>query len=123
MLRLPKALRQAQSPSHVRAATQEKTAAKRLGGDVTRGSGSGRVKADVRLKDLVRLECKTTKHKSFSVTSEIIEKVENAALGTNEIPVIEVELELGAQKVYVVPAWAMDLLLEALRGNGDEPAE
>lgn len=107
---LPK--RMQQSPSHERARHQEAEAAARIGGRTTKGSGSGNEKGDARAYKLVRVECKTTKHKSFRVTTDIIRKLEEAVAGADEIPVLEVELEL-KHRVYVVPAWAMELMLNA----------
>ncbi len=60
---------------------------------------------------VARIECKTTKNKSYRLTVEDIEKIENATFGNNEIPVMEIELELGKKKVLIVPTWAMDILL------------
>lgn len=116
-LRTPKRL-QGHTPSHARARMQEKAAAKRIGGTVTRGSGSGRVRGDVRLKGFVRLEAKTTKHRSFSVTDELIDKLEAAVFGVGEVPIMQIELGLGARKVLVMPDWALDLIVEALSARG-----
>ncbi len=109
-LRLPKRFNLV-SPSHARAKVMEKETAKRIGGRQTKGSGSSYEKGDVRIKGLVRIESKTTKNKSFSVNEEMIDKIENATNGSNEVPVIEIEILGGARRVYVVPAWAMDDLL------------
>lgn len=106
-LRLPKRLK-TMTPSHHRAKAQEKAAAKRMGARQVKGSGSGFEKGDVRLKGILRLEAKTTKHASFSVTEEMIDKVENACNGAGEVPVIEIEILGGQRRVYVVPAWAVD---------------
>jgi hypothetical protein len=85
---------------------------------LVRGSGSGNVKGDVRIEGKLRVECKTTKHSSFSVTTEMVRKLEQAVIGGNEIPVIEVELELGKCKVLVLPAWAWDFLMEKVSATG-----
>lgn len=108
---LPKRLQQ--SPSHERAKHQEQEAAGRIGGKTVKGSGSGNEKGDARAYKLARVECKTTKNKSFSVTTETIAKLEDAVAGADEVPVLEVELELGKHRVYVVPAWAMEMMLNA----------
>lgn len=39
----------------------------------------------------MRIEAKTTKHRSFSVTLDMIEQIEDAAVGAGEMPVIIVE--------------------------------
>lgn len=114
-LRVPKRL-MGQSPAHNRSKVQEREAAKRIGGRVTKGSGSGYEQADVRLRGVVRVECKTTKNKSFSVTGELIEKLEAATFGSGEVPVLQIELELGKHKLLVMPDWALDMIVGAARG-------
>ena len=111
-LKIPKGKKQ--SLSHARAPRQERQAAHRLGADLVRRSGAGPVKGDVRKKRVFRLECKTTMAKSFSVTREMVEKIENAALGAGEVPAILIEF-LGPDgkpqgEVAVVPSWVMDSL-------------
>ncbi len=107
------------SPSHQRAKAQETETAKRLGGKQVKGSGSGYQKGDVRVRGIARIECKTTKHKSFSVTLADVEKIEAATFGACELPVIEVELDNQCKraKVVVLPAWALDVLLDALKSR------
>jgi len=112
-LRVPKRLREP-TPSHARSKVQERGLAKRTGGLVTPGSGNQRVKGDVRVKGFARIEAKTTKNKSFSVTTEMIEKLENAVTGAGEVPILHVELELGAKKCVVMPDWALDLIMDLL---------
>lgn len=102
------------SPSHRRAVKMEKELATRIGGKLTPGSGNKSVKGDVRLKRVVRIEAKTTKHKSFSVTLDMIEKIEDAALPTDELPVIVIEFNDGngrkVKEVAVVPTYVLDSL-------------
>lgn len=113
MIRTPKRL-QGQSPAHVRSRRQERETAKRIGGQTTRGSGSGYEQGDVRLCGFLRVECKTTQHASFSVTEALIDKLEASCVGTNEIPVMQIELRLGARKVVVMPDWALDWIAAKL---------
>lgn len=120
MLNLPKR-QMGQHASVKRSKVQERDTAARLGGKVTRASGAGAFeKADVRVKGLVRVENKTTKNKSFSVTAEMIEKVESHALQAGELPVMEIEIDnAGAvQRVAVIPTWALDMLVAKARGEG-----
>ncbi len=112
---LPTPKRMRRSTSHRRAPAQEAASARRLGGHTTKGSGSGHEKGDVRVHGVVRVECKTTRHDSFRVTRAMVEKIEEAALGAGEVPVLEVELALGAKRVYVVPDWALEAILDAAR--------
>ena len=99
-------------PSQARSKVQEAETAARLGGRVTKQSGGGMFeKGDVRIPGLVKVECKTTKNKSFSVTKDIIEKIEEQALGAGELPVIEVDILNGEHGCYVMPKWALESLL------------
>lgn len=122
-MHMPKRLR-GPSPAHNHAPVQEAKAAARIGGAVTRGSGNGYVKGDARRPGLVRVECKSTSAKSFSVTRDTMEKIEAAAFGADEVPVLQVELlgpsapglcDMVVQKrVYVVPDWALEDLFDRL---------
>jgi hypothetical protein len=100
--------------SHKRSKKQEKEIAKRVGGEVTLASGAFSVKGDVRKKRVARIEAKTTKNKSFSVTMKMIDKIEEAALACNELPIIVVELGNGDKRtmrqVAVVPVYVLDSL-------------
>lgn len=111
-LRIPKRYRI--SPSHARAKVQEKECAERIGGKITPGSGSKNQKGDVRKWGIVRVENKTTKHKSFSVSTELLEKLDAAVFGTSEIPMFEIELGLGTHRACVLPGYALDLIVELL---------
>ena len=118
-MKLPKSKQGALTGSHKRSKGQEKELAVRLGGQQIRGSGCGREKGDVRVKGFVRVEAKTTKHDSFRVTREMIEKIEKAALPNGEIPVLVVELNgEPKQECAIIPAWALDLLLSKIKNHG-----
>jgi hypothetical protein len=110
----PKRL-QGQTPSHARAPNQEKETAKRTGGKVTARSGAGLVKGDVRVKGIARIENKTTKHRSYSVTTETLDKLENAIAGTSEIPIMQIELNSGTHKFVLIPDMYLEDIIEALR--------
>ncbi len=106
-----------QSAAHVRAPRQEKEAAELIRGRTTPGSGAGHQKGDARRRKLVRVECKATTNASFRVTEEVIQKLQAAVFGADEVPVIEVEINVGKKnwnRFYVVPDVAMDDLLERL---------
>lgn len=103
--------------AHNRAPAMEREVADRIGGRLTKASGAQGEKGDARIKGLVRVEAKATSNKSFSVTREMIEKIEAAALGSGEVPYIEVEL-LGpngkpTHRVAVMPTWAIDMMVGA----------
>lgn len=103
------------SNSHRRAKKQEKELVGRIGGHRTPASGAGAVKGDVRIKGTARIEAKTTKNKSFSVTLEMIDKIESATISTTEVPVMVIEFNDGFGKklkeVAVLPMYALETLL------------
>ncbi len=103
-----------QTPSHTRSRFQEKEKTERLGARLVPRSGAGDEKGDVRLKGVLRLECKATKNQSFSVTREMVQKIENAALGSGELAAIHIEFLDLAGKVMseccVVPAYVLDMI-------------
>lgn len=119
-LRQRKRDRGVKTSSHFRAPRQEKQAAQRLGGEVVKGSGSGFEKGDVRVKGVMRLEAKCTKNKSFSVTREMISKIEAAALsaGDGEVPAMIIEFLSQDGKplheVAVVPTWVLDAISQGI---------
>lgn len=109
--------------SHQRSRRQEKELASRFRGRMTRGSGRGNEKGDVRVRGLLRIEAKTTKHKSFSVTREMVDKIENAAITTGELPALIVEFNDGGAKVSelaVIPVWALETLIEKVMEERNE---
>jgi len=95
----------------VRAKEQEREVAKRL---VPR-SGAGDVKGDVRVRNVIRIECKTTKNASFSVTLDMVRKIEDAAVAAGEMPAIIVEFNDGngnkLHELAVVPVYAINELI------------
>jgi len=102
-----------QSAAHRRSAKQEKALAKRGGGKVTPGSGNGKHKGDVmKFHGLLRIEAKCTNKKSFSVTRDMIRKIEDAALPNGELPAIVVEFINGdgrpTHEIAIVPTYVLD---------------
>lgn len=119
MLRVSK--RKRNGEAYTRSAKQEKERAKALGGRVTKASGATRYdKADVAIKNAARVELKTTKRKSFSLTRDMVDKVENAASG-GELPFIEVEFlddkGLPCKSIAVIPSWALDVMMERMASD------
>lgn len=118
-LAVPKRLRGVKGVAHERAPRQERETAKRLGGLTIKGSGSGDTKGDLRVKRVIRVEAKCTTQKSFSVTRDMVDKIENAGLAAGELPAIEIEFldpkGRVMQRVAVVPWWALDLLADTRR--------
>lgn len=104
------------SNSHRRAVKQEKEVAKRVRGRTTPASGSRDTKGDVRVMRKARIECKTTKNKSFSVTLDMIRKIEDAGVQAGELPVLLVEFTDGfgrkVAEVAVVPSYVLDDICE-----------
>jgi len=82
-------------------------------GQLVPGSGSSVQKGDVKgcFGGLVRIEAKTTGNKSFSITRDMVRKIEDAALPNNELPAIVVEFidEYGkpVMEVAVVPTYVL----------------
>lgn len=105
------------SPSHRRAPKQENEIAKLIKGRKTAASGAKDVKGDVRLRKVVRIECKTTKNKSFSVTLDMIETLEEAAVLTGEMPIFIIEFNDGKGRklkdIAVCPSYVLDTLIGA----------
>jgi hypothetical protein len=116
MLPVPKRM-QAQTPSHARSKQQEAEVAAKIGGVQVRRSGAGVEKGDVRLKNFVRVEAKTTKNKSFSVTEEILDKLDDSVLGSGEVPLFHIEILGGRRKCVVLPEWSLELIVEALENK------
>lgn len=102
--------------SHKRAKKQERLLASRVGGRLTPASGAKSEKGDVRVKGVMRIEAKTTQKKSFSVTLEMIQKIEEAALTCDEMPVLIIEFidEQGRpiKEVAVMPTYVLDSIGE-----------
>mgnify|MGYP003627942925 CR=1 FL=1 len=97
-LKTPKRLeRDKRSPAHKRAPRQEAEVAKRTGSKLTAGSGNQTTKGDCRKRGVVRIECKTTSAKSFSVTMDTINKLETAAAISNELPILVIEFLKGGK--------------------------
>jgi hypothetical protein len=101
--------------SYRRSRKQEKELSIRLRGRQTVASGSKAEKGDVRVRRILRLEAKTTKHRSFSVTLDMINQIEEAALSSEELPCILIEFNDGNGKrikeVAVVPSYVLDDLV------------
>lgn len=104
------------TPSHRRAPKQEASLAALVRGSRVPGSGAGDVKGDVRRKGLLRIEAKTTRHASFSVTLEMLRKIEQAATQSGEMPAIVVEFNDGKGKplgsVAILPLYALQELVD-----------
>lgn len=100
--------------AHRRSPKQEREMAKKLGGKVVVGSGSGKwEKGDVRIKDVLRLEAKTTTKQSFTITRDMIRKIMDAALSSSkgEVPCMEIEFLSPTGKpeisVALVPSYVL----------------
>lgn len=69
----------------------EKKAAKRIGGYTTLGSGNKNEKGDVRKRGVTRIEHKATQAASFRVTTAMLDKLQHASMGCDEIPILVVD--------------------------------
>lgn len=114
-LKTPKKFLGVKKAAHARSPKQEAELAERLGGKIVKGSGCGFEKGDVRVRNKILLEAKCTSNKSFSITQEILDKIEDAACGNGELPVIEVEfLREGfpSRKICIAPHWVINELVK-----------
>lgn len=111
--KFPKAKKGKQSKSHEYAVYQEKNLANKLGGNETKRSGAGDIKGDVRIRGKYRVECKCTKHKSYGISLDLIEKIQEEALSTGEIPLFQIDFidDRGKkiQGIYIIPEGFIDL--------------
>lgn len=78
----------------------------------------------MRLNGVLRLEHKATQNKSFSVTREMLEKIELAGRGCDEIPILVVEFldERGKStgiQVAITPFQDILDLIDAANNSGD----
>lgn len=108
------------SGSHRRSPKQENELAALVNGRRTAASGARDEKGDVRIKGVTRLEAKTTKNKSFSVTMDMIDKIETAATSSAEMPAIVIEFNDGngrkLKECAVIPLYALQTLLANQKG-------
>lgn len=106
--------------SHRRSPKQEKELATLLNGRRTAASGSRDEKGDVRIKNVVRIEAKTTKNKSFPLTLEMINKIESIATQSGEMPVMVIEFNDGSgrklKEGVFMPMYALETLLANQKG-------
>ena len=79
-------------PSQKRAKKQERETAVRFGGTSTLASGSKDEKGDVRVRRIARIECKTTKNKSFKSLKTSFAFFLNFAPHANSIPSFKIKL-------------------------------
>lgn len=65
---------------------------------------------------VMRIECKTTQRKSFSLTRDMVETIETAARGSDEIPAIIVEfLDQRGEPSHEVAVIPVKILEEIVR--------
>ena len=104
----------------MQAEKQERRVARDLGARQTIASGQTPVdKADVK-SDLLRVECKYTDNKSYSLKVEDLVKVASQATG-DQIPLFYVEFRANGEAYYVVPEHWFLLLLEKFKDDQTNP--
>ncbi len=109
--------------SHKRSRKQEREIAVKLGGKLVNRSGAGDIKGDVRIRGVARIEAKTTKNKSFSVTREMYDKIDEAATIAGEYPIIAVEFNTEGKPgptLAILPMYALEELLAAAQRNQEK---
>lgn len=123
-IRTPKRLGgQTDNDNQRKGRAHEAASVKRMGGRAVKGSGAGREKGDVRRVGVARIECKTTVKRSYSLTRDMIEKVEaSVPAGSSEIPFMEIRVDdqsASPKTCFVFPSWAGPIIVEALAAHGD----
>lgn len=108
-----------QSKAYRASPNLEKKIAKKVGGRRTSGSGNQREKGDVRKNGVTRIEHKATQKKSFSVTREMVQKIELASMGCDEIPMVVVEFldERGASNGEPLAVVRLQDILDLIDGS------
>jgi hypothetical protein len=109
-----------QSKAYHASAGLEKDLAKRAGGYRTAGSGNKKEKGDVRVKGVTRMEHKGTQHDSFRVTKKMLEKLELAGRGCDELPIFVVDFlnERGASTGQEIACIPLKDLMDLIHGQG-----
>lgn len=97
----------------------EKKLAERTRGYRTAGSGNKKEKGDVRVRGVTRIEHKATQHASFRVTKEMLDKIENAARGCDEVPILVVDFlnERGETEQREIAVLPFQDLLDLINGG------
>jgi hypothetical protein len=87
---------------------QERRVADLVGGKNTPASGAKQIKGDVRLKGLLRIECKATEKSEYVLTHKVIDKIKEQALTCVELPCVQVDF-LGEtiRKVYILEMFTL----------------
>jgi hypothetical protein len=109
-----KSPRTGKTDSQKRSQAQEKRAAKRTGARVQPASGAmSDAKGDLRKRGELRIECKLTRAKSFTLKREDLEKLESETAG-GELPVFEIEFQdrLPYKRYAILPGWLYDYYRE-----------
>jgi len=111
------------APAYRRSRKQERELAKRSGGRLVSGSGSGAEKGDVKkYNGVFRIEAKTTSKDSFRVTRQMVATIESVAIQHEELPAIIIEFvdQRGnpVSEVAVVPTHVLESLNVDLYRNG-----
>lgn len=122
MIPVPKRLAGVKTVSHNHAPKQEANMASSYGGKVVKGSGCGSEKGDVRIAGVARIECKSTKNKSFSLKLSVLDKIEEEATCAGEIPILQLDFindqATTVKRVAIVPLHVLDTILERARQDG-----
>ncbi len=87
---------------------QECRVAKLVGGKNTPASGAKEIKGDVRLKGLLRIECKATEKSIYLLSYRVIDKIKEQALSCAELPCVQVDF-IGdiSKKVYIMEMFTL----------------
>jgi len=87
---------------------QERRVADLVGGKNTPASGAKEIKGDIRLKGLLRIECKATEKPEYVLTHKVIDKIKEQALTCAELPCVQVDfLDETIRKVYILEMFTL----------------
>lgn len=102
------------SNSHRYAPNQEKKLVKEFSGKAVAGSGCGYKEGDVELGDLLLIEAKCTRNKSYALDRRLVEKLQAYTLQRGQIPAIQLDFITGDSpdhELLIMPKWVLELLL------------
>lgn len=90
MLKKPKRDAAYKHLAQSRSGLQEKNLVDKLNAVLVRGSGRGKDKGDVKIKDILKVECKNTKKIGFTITSEMLDKMRQMC-NVNEVGFMQID--------------------------------
>lgn len=104
-----------QSASHAHAPKQEAGLVSSINARLVKASGSGYEVGDVRVKGVIRIDCKSTINNSYSLKAETMEHLQMAAMQDGEVPALQLDFLTTdgevEQRLAIIPLWALEQLI------------